>query len=149
MRPSPSFGELPGREQGLDDSHHCRHRHEDRGARGTFQRRRVAQGGSPRVHGSQVGGVPAQVAVVRNRTTHGGMRRSNPNPFAATALNQTSGVFCVGLDTIAEAPASQLPTHARLLKSRYRGLEMQTARVQKSNLDYGARDINARTRVLR
>lgn len=36
-----------------------------------------------------------------------GMRRSNPNRFAATALNQTSGAFFVGLDVIAEAPASQ------------------------------------------
>lgn len=51
--------------------------------------------------------MPAQVPVVRNRTTHGGMRRSNPNRFAATALNQTSGAFDVGLDVIAEVPASQ------------------------------------------
>lgn len=47
------------------------------------------------------------------------------------------------------SPKRPLPRHAMLLKSRYRGLEMQTARVQKSNLGYGARDINARTRVLR
>lgn len=78
----------------------------------------MAQAGSPHVHGSQVGGVPAQVAVVRNRTTHGGMRRSNPNRFAATALNQTSGAFGVGLDAIAEAPASQACQAAQVMVSQ-------------------------------
>lgn len=60
----------------------------------------------------------------------GGRASSSPNRFAATALNQTSGAFDVGLAAIAEAPSSQAGQAAQVKVSQP---WEQTARSQKSN----------------
>lgn len=52
------FWRAPGQAQNMVDSHCCHNHHEGREAKGMYQ----VQAGSPRVRGSQVGGVPAQVA---------------------------------------------------------------------------------------
>lgn len=120
------FWRAPGRAQNLVDSHCCHNRREGREARGICE----VQAGSPRVRGSQVGGVPAWVAVARNRTTHeGACAVQILSRFAAAALNQTSGAFVVGLAAIAEAPASHARQAAQVKVSRLWDADRQSPEV--------------------
>lgn len=77
--------------------------------------------------------------VVRNRATHGGMRRTSPDRFAATALNQTSGAFDVGQAAI--ALGARFPGSPGCSSQ---GIAVLSCRPPESR----AKDINARTRVL-
>lgn len=99
--------------------------------RAACQSRRMVQPGSLCGHGSQVGGLPAQVAVyVCSQEPDDSWGHAPHEPRSLRGDGPQSEQRSIRCGASCDRPRRPLPRLARLFKSRYRGLELQTARIQ-------------------